>query len=237
MKNTCDVVRIIVASMQIRLFCFIVVAASICSNSAPASVVSLAPGTNPAVIDRTGNGQAYTLSISLTDWLLGSGNKKLGGGITTTGPSATNAFNDYPDFIYSNGTSPTSSAGENGFYRFSNSPFTISIPLTVGSGQVTLWLGSQSNTNTASFTADFPDTAGTDFSAFFATSTNSEQWFLNYTSSVAQTMTVTLNPNGNGNVGFFAVGVGQVPEPSTTALFAFAGVIGLFHARNRRNRA
>jgi PEP-CTERM motif len=101
----------------------------------------------------------------------------------------------------------------------------------VGSGQVTLWLGSQVSDNTASFSADFPDTAGTDFSAFYATNTNSEQWFLNYTASVAQTMTVTLNPGSSGNVGFFAAAVSQVPEPSTTALFVLAGMIGLFRSR------
>lgn len=198
-------------------------------ETAAASSITLASGTNPVPIDRSGAGQSFTLDLTLTDWLLGTGNQKLGGGITTTGPSGA-TFANYPNFSYSNGTSPTSAVEEDSTYRYSDSSFTISIPVADGNGQIILWLGSTTNNHTASFTADFSDTVGTDFSTLFG-NTISEQWFLNYTSSGAQTMTVTVNAGNNANAGVFAVGVGPVPEPSISALLVLAGAIGVFHSR------
>ena len=83
------------------------VACSYVSNGV-ASIITLAPGTNPEPIGRSGAGQSYTLDSSFSDWLLGSGNTKLGGSITYTMSAAAVTDTDYPNFTYSNGTSPTS---------------------------------------------------------------------------------------------------------------------------------
>ena len=215
------------------------VACSYVSNVV-ASTITLAPGTNPEPIGRSGAGQSYTLDPSLSDWLLGSGNKKLGGSMTYTTTAAAVTNTDFPNFTYSNGTSPTSATDENSYYRLtSSSPLNIFIPLPQGSGQLSLWLGNQLNNNLNSFTADFPDTPGTDFSTFFGgafASPTSEQWHLNYDSSVAQTMTVTITTgNNNGNAGFLAVAVSQVPEPSTF-LFGLIGLAGVLFRRPRNAR-
>ena len=217
--------------------CMLAIIAAACASfsSVAASNITLAPGGNPAVIDRTGFGQSYTLDPSLTDWLLAGGNKKLGGSITSNGPNLA-TFLDYPNFTYSDGTSPAFASDENSSYRYLGSgSFTITIPLTPGSGQVTLWLGCTTGNHTSSFTADFPDTAGTDFSTLYG-NTISEEWFLNYTSSVAQAMTVTITTGaGSDNSGFFAVAVGAVPEPATAGLLGSTMIIALLFRRVRRS--
>ena len=216
------------------------VACSYVSNVV-ASTITLAPGTNPQPIGRSGAGQSYTLDLSLSDWLLGSGNTKLGSSITYTTTAAAVTDTSYPNFTYFNGTSPTSATDENSYYRLtSSSPLNIFIPLPQGSGQVSLWIGNQVNNNLSSFTANFPDTPATDFSTLFGgsfASPTSEKWLLNYDSSVAQTMTVTITTgSGSNNSGFFAVAVSQVPEPSTF-LFGLIGLAGLLCRRppNVRN--
>ena len=203
-----------------------------------ASYVVLSAGVspNPHPIDRTGNGESFTLQTALTDWLLATGNRKLNGAITTTG-SSTASFADYPNFTYTNGTSPTSATEENGTYRYvgTGGSFTISIPLAAGTGGLILWLGATSN-NTASFSVDLPDTTAVDYSTNFGVVT-SQQFFLNYQTDVAETATVTITPGTNANAGFFAVGVNPaqfVPEPSTWALLGlgFAG-LGIVTLRRR----
>lgn len=190
-----------------------------------ASSVVLGPGVNPNPhpIDRTGNGESFTLQTSLTDWLLATGNRKLGGALTTNGPS-TAIFTDYPNFTYTNGTSPTAATEENGTYRYTSrgSSFTLSIPLAAGTGGLILWLGATSN-NSASFTADLPDTAGVDFTTNFGAVT-SQQFFLDYKTDVAETLLVTIDPGTNDNAGFFAVGVS--PTPSVPEPAAWVGVLG-----------
>lgn len=196
---------------------------------ASASYIVLSPGVNPNPhpIDRTGSGESFTLQTTLTDWLLATGNRKLGGTITTTGPSTAN-FVDYPNFTYTNGTNPTAATEEDGTYRYAStgSSFTISIPLAAGTGGLILWLGATSN-NTASFTADLPDTVGVDFSTNFGVVT-SQQFFLDYKTDVAETALITINPGTNANAGFFAVGVSptpSVPEPSTWVALAIGVVL------------
>ena len=195
-----------------------------------ASYVVLSAGVNPnpRPIDRTGNGESFTLQTTLTDWLLATGNRKLNGAITTTGTS-TASFADYPNYTYTNGTNPTAATEENGTYRYvgTGGSFTISIPLAAGTGGLILWLGATSN-NSASFSVDLPDTAGVDLTNNFGAVTT-QQFFLDYRTDVAETALVTINPGSNANAGFFAVGVSPtsfVPEPSTWALFGL-GVAGL----------
>ena len=208
-----------------RSSCICIAALAVSCTALRASSVILDPGIspNPHPINRTGSGESFTLTPSLTDWLLGNGNRKLGGMITTSAPSGNASFGDYPNYTYTNGTSPMFATDENSTYQFINTGGTMSIffPLQAGSGQIILWLGVSSN-NSASFTADFADTPGIDFSIGFGNSV-SEEFFLDYTSTVAQTLTVTLSPGTNSNVGFFAVAVSPVPEGSSIAYLALGG--------------
>ena len=173
---------------------------------------------NPHAIGQSGTGESFTLPTTYYDWLLGSGNKKLGGGITTTALSIV-SLADYPNFTYTNGTSPTSATDENSTYHFQTGPFTLTIPVQAASGQIVLWLGASGANNGASFTADLPDTAGVEYSTAFAISSTREQWVLDYTSPVAQNMTISVNRGANTNAGFFAV-ANTVPEPSSVILLA-----------------
>ena len=163
------------------------------------------------------------MQSTLTDWLLATGNRKLGGTITTDGPS-TASFADYPNFTYTNGTNPSAATEENGTYRYMNSGsiFTVTVPLAAGTGGLILWLGATSN-NSAVLSVNLPDTSGVDVLTNFGVVT-SQQFFLNYKTDVAENVTVTINPGNNANAGFFAVGVSPtqfVPEPT-----AWVGVLG-----------
>lgn len=211
MKTNCVLNRLLVAS-AITAFASIAGAATITLSG------SVSP--NPDAIAMVDLGESFILPTTYTDWLLGTGNQKLGGGITSSAPSS---FSDstYPNFTYSDGTLPPSGADENSTYRYSGgASFSLMIPVEAGSGRVILWLGATSD-NSASFTADLPDTAGVEFSTNFGLLIR-EQWFLDYTSPVAQTMTVTIDRGTNANAGFFAVAT-TVPEPSSI-IFLLGGM-------------
>ena len=140
--------------------------------------------------------------------------------------------NTQPIFSYADGTVGSNWGAANSGHvgqEYTDVSHSATINLAAGTGTIHVWCNN--------WTWDWDGTNGT-FDATLADATNvsttmpraaMEHVVLNYSTDVAQSLTITVgNAGTNGNAGFYALAVSAapVPEPGTCVLIA-TGLIGL----------
>lgn len=188
----------------------------------------------------------WTEGIDLTtlpdnsDWLLGSGNRKLGG--TALSTTCTNTYREasWPTCTYTGGVSPPYAANEDAMFTWpgGNGGFDLTAHVGPGSGSLTIWMY-QGTYNWGELSADLASTAGADLVLEMGPNgglLGAQQIVLKYTSAINQDLTIhTATANNYSPYGFFAAALTPVPEPGALSLLG-CGAAGLLAYAWRRRR-
>jgi hypothetical protein len=236
------------------LVVFVSVVALISCTATQAAIVSEVSLTSVS------DGGVYDITaVGSLDWAVSGANRKAGGSTISTlnggldtvlvsgnGGGTKLSRGEHLFFLsYTDGTSPSSSLGQDAAYQFDEPAVDITLP--AGSGTITVWFHA-GWLNTFSYSATFASGIGNtnilSRNVPYFGSPLSYQLQLAYDTDSTQSLTFSLDhpgdPSDANNVGLSAVAVegttSAVPEPSSIVVWSSLGAVGAVMALRRRLR-